>query len=331
MDDIKPVTLDRRALMRALAVASLAPASAFAQSFPAKPVRVITSFPAGSGPDAMLRFLAERLSRVWGQNVIVDNRPGGGGFIAVAEMRKAAPDGHTLLHIDGLNFTAAPHLYKTLPYDPVNDLRPITPLHAGFFFIAVSATSPWRTAADLIAAARANPGQVTYGSWQVGSIAHLGAAALETATGTRMNHIPFKETSQLYTAVASGEVGWAFGSPASAGPLQRAGKLRFMALAAQQRLSTYPDVPTVAESGGPAGFETTSWVGLFGLPGVPGATLARVSQDIAQLMTEPEVRAKLVDFGYVSQALTPEQTVAKIEQERARYGVTVRNAAIRLD
>jgi len=327
----EPVTHSRRALLLALATAALAPSSAYAQAFPTQPVRVITSFAAGSGPDAMLRFLGERLARLWGQSVVIDNRPGGGGFIAVAEARKAAPDGHTLLHIDGLNFTAAPHLYKSLPYDPVNDFRPITPLHAGFFFITVSATSPWRTVGELLAAARANPGQVTYGSWQVGSIAHLGAVTLEAASGTRMNHIPFKETSQLYAAVASGEVGWAFGSPASAGALQRAGRLRFLALAAPQRSATYPDVPTVAESGGPAGFETTSWVGLFGLPGVPAATLSRISQDIARLMTEPEVRARMVDFGYVSQALTPEQTVTRIEQERTRYAQTVRDANVRLD
>lgn len=321
----------RRAVLGTLAATALAPAASFAQQFPSKPVRLITSFPAGSGPDAMLRFLGERLGKVWGQSVVIDNRPGGGGFIAVAEARKATSDGHTLLHIDGLNFTAAPHLYKALPYDPVNDFRPITPLHAGYFFIAVSAASPWRTVGDLLAAARSQPGQVTYGSWQVGSIAHLGAAALESASGTRMNHIPFKETSQLYAAVAGGDVNWAFGSPASAGPLQRAGKLRFLALAAPQRLPTHPDVPTVAESGGPAGFETTSWVGLFGLPGLPAVVATRISQDVAQLMADPEVRSKLVDFGYVAQAQSPEQTVARIEQERARYARTVREAGIRIE
>jgi tripartite-type tricarboxylate transporter receptor subunit TctC len=325
------LAIHRRTVLGALAAATLAPAAGYGQQFPGKPVRLITSFPAGSGPDAMLRFLGERLARTWGQSVVVENRPGGGGFIAVAEARKAAPDGHTLLHIDGLNFTAAPHLYKTLPYDPVNDFRPITPLHAGYFFIAVASASPWRTVADLLAAARSQPGQVTYGSWQVGSIAHLGAAALESASGSRMNHIPFKETSQLYAAVAGGDVNWAFGSPASAGPLQRAGKLRFLALAAPQRLTTHPDVPTVAESGGPAGFETTSWVGLFGLPGLPVAVAARISQDVTLLMADPEVRSKLVDFGYVSQPLTPEQTVAKIEQERVRYARTIRDAGIRLE
>ena len=134
----------RRAVLSTIAAAALAPAASFAQQFPSKPVRLITSFPAGSGPDAMLRFLGERLARPWGQSVVIDNRPGGGGFIAVSEARKAAPDGHTLLHIDGLNFTAAPHLYKALPYDPVTDFIPITPSHAGYLFIAVASTSHWR-------------------------------------------------------------------------------------------------------------------------------------------------------------------------------------------
>jgi tripartite-type tricarboxylate transporter receptor subunit TctC len=293
-------------------------------------VRIVSAFSAGSGPDAMLRLASERLSNVWKQQVIIDNRPGGSGFIAVAEVRKAPPDGYTLLHADGLNFTAVPHLYKKLPYE-AGDFDPVTPIHRSYFFITVPANSPWKSVADLVAAAKAKPGEVTYGSWQVGSVAHLGSAALEEATGTRMNHIPFKENSQLYSGVASGDVNWAFGSAASAGPLQRAGKLRFLALAGPQRLSTHPDGPTVAEAGGPAGFETSGWVGLFAARGTPKATSEKIAADLATALADAGIRAKMSEFGYEAVPMSPAQAARLVATESPRYAQVVKRTAIALD
>jgi tripartite-type tricarboxylate transporter receptor subunit TctC len=301
-----------------------------AQTFPTRPVRIVSAFSAGSGPDAMLRIAAERLGRVWGQQVIIDNRPGGGGFIAVGEVKKAPADGYTLLHADGLNFTAVPHLYKKLPYAP-DDFEPVTPIHRSYFFITVPANSPWKNVGDLIAAAKAKPGEVTYGSWQVGSVAHLGGAALEAATGTRMNHIPFKENAQLYSGVANGDVAWAFGSVASAGALQRAGKLRYLALAGPQRAAAQPDVPTVAESGGPAGFEASGWVGLFAPRGTPKAAEEKVSADLAKALADAEVRAKMAEFGYEAVPMSPAQTAKLVATESPHYAQVVKRSAISLD
>lgn len=314
----------------ALATTCMA-AGAAAQGYPTKPVRVVSAFSTGSGPDAMLRLVAERLSRAWGQQVIVENKPGGSGFIAAGDAKRSAPDGYTLFHADGLNFTAIPHMYKKLPYDAEKDFSPVIPLHHSYFFIAVSAQSPWNSAGDLIAAAKARPGQVTYGSWQVGSVAHLGGAQLEAASGTKMEHVPFKDNSQLYTSVANGGVNWAFGTAGSAGPLQKAGKLKFLALAGPKRLSTHPDVPTVGESGGPAGFETTGWVGLFAPAGVPVAIIDKINQDIARIVNEPEMQPRLMDFGYMPLPISPSEVSALIRKESVQYAQTIKKMGLTLD
>ncbi|UUX94527.1 tripartite tricarboxylate transporter substrate binding protein [Aquabacterium sp. J223] len=323
--------MDRRLALMALGTLPLgAAAQAQPGAFPGRPVRIVSAFSPGSGPDAMLRLVGERLSKAWGQPVTIDNRPGGGGFIAVAEVKKVPADGHTLLHADGLNFTAVPHLYKKLPYQ-VSDFDPVTPIHRSFFFIAVAANSPHRTLADLIAAAKARPNEVTYGSWQVGSVAHLSGAMLEAATGTRMNHIPFRDNAQLYGAVASGDVAWAFGSAGSTGPLQRAGKLRYLALAGPRRLDTHPDVPTVTEAGGPPQFEASGWVGLFAPRGTDRAVEDRLSADLAKALNDPAVRSKMTEFGYEPLPLSPADTAALVARESPRYAEIVKRDAIVLD
>ena len=151
---------------------------------------------------------------------------------------------------------------------------------------------------DLIDAAKKKPGELTYGSWFIGSPGHLGAAQLEAATGTQMVHVPFKEMSQLFSAVAGNDVAWSFGSAASAGPLYKAGKVKFMAVAAPKRIAGYESIPTVAEAGGPADFEVKAWVALFAPAGTPAPTVARIQQDVALALTEPDVKEKLAAVGF---------------------------------
>lgn len=305
--------------------------AAHAQAYPSKPVRIVTSFSAGSGPDAMLRMVSDKLAKLWGQPVIVDNKPGASGFIAVAEARRSGTDGHTLLHIDGLNMTAIPHMYKTLPYNAETDIEPISPVHGSYFFVAVSSDSPWNSMSDLIKAAKANPGIITYGSWQVGSVAHLFAASLEAATGTKMMHVPFKDNSQLYTSVARQDVKWAFGSAASAGPLVKGGKLKFLATAGPNRESTFPKVPTMTESGGPAGFEARGWVGLFAPKGIPMPVAEKISADLARVLAEPELKAKMTELGYDPMAMKPAQTRALVAAQSKEFKVVVTRSGVTLD
>lgn len=305
-------------------------AQAPAQAYPSQPVRIVSAFSAGSGPDAMLRMVSERLAKLWGQPVMIDNRPGGGGFIAIAEAKKAPANGLTLLHADGLNFTAVPHLYKKVPYE-VSDFTAVSPIHRSYFFIAVAANSPWKSFGDLVATAKAKPGEVTYGSWQIGSVAHLGGAALEAATGTRMNHIPFRDNGQLYSSVSNGDVTWAYGSAGSTGPLARAGKLRYLALAGPQRLSTHPSVPTVSEAGGPAGFEVSGWVGLFAPRGTTAPVTEKIVTDLTKVLEDAELRSKMIEFGYEAVPMSPAQTKRLIDKEAPQFAEVIKRSAISLE
>ena len=180
--------------------------SAVAQIFPAKPVRSVAPYSPGSGPDAVMRILGERLSRSWGQQLVIDNKPGANGFIAIGDAKRAAPDGYTLLQVDNTHMALQPHVFKQLPYHPVKDFEPVAPVYFTNFFVVVAANSPWNDVGDLIKAAKAAPGDITYGSWGIGSVAHVGATMLEAATDSKMMHVPFKDMGSVYTSVATGDI-----------------------------------------------------------------------------------------------------------------------------
>lgn len=321
----------RPGLLAAAALLAVFSAAAQAQDFPSKPVRVVTPFPAGSGPEVALRLVADKLSKIWGKPVIVDNRPGASGFIAIEAIKRAAPDGHELLQMDNAQMAAQPFLFKKLPYDLLRDFEPVTPILRNYFFVTVPAGSRYKTMADLGAAAKAGPGQVNYGSWFVGSPGHIGAAMLETATGTRMTHVPYKEMSQLYVAVGNQEVDWAFGSAASAGAMQRAGRTRYLAVAAPRRVAGFPDVPTVAESGGPAGFELSAWTALLAPKGTPKAVVEKIQKDVAAVLAEPDLKDKYAAMYYEPYFLNTEQFLQQLRTDSQRYGETLKRLNISLD
>ncbi|MFA7679749.1 MAG: tripartite tricarboxylate transporter substrate binding protein [Pigmentiphaga sp.] len=307
--------------------------TAFAQApaFPNKPVRIVSTFSTGAGPDVFLRLVADQLSKRWGQPVIVENKSGGSGFIAASDARRAAADGYTLFHADGVNFTAIPHLYKRMPYDAEKDFVPVSPIHHSYFFVAVSAQSKWNSINDLLAEAKAKPGTVTFGSWQIGSVAHLGGELLNEQADVRMTHVPFKDNSQLYTSVANGEVGWAYGSSGSAGPLQKAGKLKFLALAGPERLDNYRSVPTVSEAGGPKDFQVSGWVGFFAPQGTPKNIVDQINKATQEVLKNPDIAAKMVEFGYMPLLLSPEDIQAQIKRESTSYGQIIKNINLTLD
>ena len=302
-----------------------------AQQYPTKPVRIITPFPAGSGPDAVLRVIGEKLSKGWGQQVIVENRPGANGFIAIEAGKKAAPDGYTLVQMDDAHMALQPHLYKNIPYDVTKDFDPVATFFRTYFFVVVPANSSWKDMKDLVAAAKAKNGDLTYGSWFVGSPGHVGAAMLEAATGTKMIHVPFKEMSQLFTAVANNDVAWSFGSAASSGPLYRAGKVKYIAVAAPKRVAGFESIPTVAEAGGPAGFEVKAWVGLFAPRGTPAPIIAKINQDIGKALTEADVKEKFASFGFEPYAAPPAELTSNIAADMKRYGDIVKTAKISIE
>ncbi|MEK8031728.1 tripartite tricarboxylate transporter substrate binding protein [Ideonella sp. DXS29W] len=322
--------------MLSAAIAALAtsvPLHALAQAteWPTKPVRIITPFPTGGGPEAVVRVLAEKLQKKWGQPVVVENKPGANGFIAIDAFKRGATDGTDLIQLDNVHLVAYPHLFKKLPYDPVKDFEPIAPLFRTYFFVGVSATSKYKTVGDILADAKAHPGALNYGSWSVGNPVHLGSALLESMTSTEMQHVIYKETSMLYTGVANGELNFALGSLATAGPLQRSGKIKFIAVTAPKRHPAFPDVPTVAESGGPAGYEMTGWTTIAAPKGLPKAVADKIQRDVEAALAEPDIKERYATFGYEIFPATRDQFHGFIASESTKYADVIKRAKASLD
>jgi tripartite-type tricarboxylate transporter receptor subunit TctC len=305
--------------------------AAQAQDWPTKPVRILTPFPAGAGPEAVVRVLADKLQKKWGKPVVIENKPGANGFLAIDAFKRGATDGHDLIQLDNVHLAAYPSLFKKLPYDPAKDFEPLLPLFRTYFFVGVPTASKYKTVGDIVADAKAHPTQLNYGSWSVGNPVHLGSALLESMTGTEMQHIVYKEVSMLYTGVANGELNWALGSMASAGPMQRAGRIRFIAITAPSRQAAFPDVPTVAESGGPAGYEVTGWTTIAAPRGLPKAVTDKIQKDIEAALAEPDMKERFAAFGYDAFPATREQFNAFIATESTKYADVIRRAKVSLD
>jgi len=315
----------------ALGALALCGVTAQAQDFPTKPVRILTPFPVGSGPEGVLRLVADKLSRTWGKSVVVENKPGGNGFIAIDTFKRGATDGHDLIQLDSVHLSAYPHLFKKLPYDAKADFEPLAPLFKTYFFVTVATDSKYKKVADLIADAKAHPGQLNYGSWSIGNPVHLGSALFESVTGTDMQHVVYKETSMLYSGVATGELSFALGTNATAGSMYRAGKLRYLAVAAPKRVSAFPNVPTIGESGGPAGFEVSGWTTIAAPRGLPKAVTDKIQRDIEKALAEPDVREKFASFAYEPFTLNREHLNAYIQAESMRFGTIIKKAQVSLD
>ena len=296
----------------------------WAQTFPTQSVRLISPFPAGSGPDVVARIVGERLSASWKQPVVVDSRPGANGFLAAGAVKQAAPTGYDLLVADVGHLAINPSLFRKLPYAPKTDFVPVGAFYRNSFFIVVASNSPIRSVKDLIAVASANPGTITYGSNAIGGPLHMGGAQVQAMTGTKMVHVPYKEISQLYVAVSTGEVDWALGSLASTGPLVKAGKLRIVAVADNPRSTFAPNVPTFEESGGPKGVSVRSWLALMAPKGTPAAVVATLNSTLNDVLKQPEVVEKLSAFGFVPYPLAPAAVSSLIDSETVFYADMVK-------
>jgi tripartite-type tricarboxylate transporter receptor subunit TctC len=307
-----------------------APASA-QSDFPNRPVTIVTPFPAGSGPDAVLRLISERLGKVWKQQVMIENKPGAGGFIAIDAARRVPPNGHTLLQLDSEHLAALPHLYRQRNFVTLDVFEPVAALYRTPFLVAVSAQSKWSSMAELLSAAKAEPGKLNYGSWGQGSPGHLGAVGLEAATGAAMVHVPYRDMGQLFTSVATGELQWSFGSiPSSQGPY-KAGRLKYLAVATPKRIPQMPELPTVAESGGPAGFELSSFVVLVAPKGMPPALRSRIEADVGKVMADPELKAQLDAYAFETLSWTQAEILRNAEAKSSEYQQLIRRANISLD
>ncbi len=306
-----------------LGMAALAPA----QSFPSKIVRITVPQSSGSGPAIVTRLLADQLSRAWGQQVLVESKPGASGFVAIGEVKNAAPDGYSLVVMANSHWAINPALYGAkLPYDPERDFVPVATVFRTPFFVAVQSAGPYQTVRSLIAAAQAEPGKISYGSSYVGSPSHLGGAEFEQLTGTRMIHVPFKDQAQMYVQIANGNIAWAFTTIASAMPLLRAGRIKLIALGAAERSSSLPEVPTLAEAGGPPGLVCDGWVGLLAPRGTPADAVRTINAAVNKALGDQDILERFKTFGFEAAAMSPDQFASMIRSDQKKYAELVRRS-----
>lgn len=314
-----------------VALALLAPLLAHGQAFPQRPVKIVTPYSTGIGPDLYVRALGEVLQKEWGQPVVVEAKPGGNGFIAIEQVKKAEPNGQELLVLANSHLTINPALFRNVPYDPETDLAPIAGLYRTWFFIAVKSDGPYNSVKDLIAAAKTKPGKLTYGTPYVGSPSHLGSAIFEYATGTQMVHVPFKDTLQIFTSIANGDVDWAVATASSTAPMQKAGRVKLIAVAAPKRLASHPDVPTVEEAGGPKNFEVQSWLVLLGPRGMAPELVRKVGADVQKALAAPEMQKRTAALGFETYQAIPAEISAKIRSELKSNADVIKRVGAKAD
>jgi len=319
----------RRASIAALALAAVSGAAA-AQSYPSKPVRIVVAFPAGGATDIVARVYAARFTEMWGQQVFVDNRGGSAGTIGTEIAARAAPDGHTFLLGTLGNLAVNPSLYRKLSFDVMRDFAPVQKVVDVHFVMVAHPSLPARTVKDLVALARAKPGEVNYGSSGNGSTNQLAVELFRSLAGIRLLHVPYKGSGPLFVDLLGGHVPLTIDSVVQSLPYIRQGRLRALGAAGKSRSSLLPEVPTIAESGVP-GYELTNWFALMAPAGTPKEIIERVNADIGRIARNPEVRQKIVDMGADPVVGTPEELRAHLAAETAKWAKVIQTAGIRVE
>src|SRR5215831_7650127 len=306
---------------------AFASATALAQGYPAKPVRLVVPFAPGGAVDTVARALGQKLGESWKQPVLVDNRPGAGGNIAADAVAKAAPDGYTLL-ITTQGFAISPGLYKTLPFDAVRDFAPVTQLTSSYLVLVSTPQLPLQSIRDLITLAKSKPGTINYGSTGTGAPPHLLGEVLKSAAGIDMLHVPYKGDAPLTQALLAGEVQVAFMPLAGVLPHIRSGRLRALGVSGRQRSTEMPDVPTFAEAGLP--FESTGWLGIFAPAGAPRELVTQLQHEIAKAIVAQGLVERWPAWGYVPVGNSPDEFAARLASDMAMYAKVIRDAKIPL-
>jgi tripartite-type tricarboxylate transporter receptor subunit TctC len=319
----------RHVIAAAILGSFVAVSAVSAQSFPSKPVRIVVPSSAGGGADTTARLLAQRLSDGFGQQVVVDNRPGAGNIIGTELVAKAAPDGYTLLLAIN-NHAINASLYRKLPYDPIQDFAPISLIVTAPHILVVHPSLPVKSIHDLIRLARAKPGQINYASAGNGTAAHFAAELFKLNAKVQMTHIPYKSLSGAVIDVVSGAVQVMFPSPLTALGQMKAGKLRGLAVTTARRSQTMPELPTIQESG-VAGYEFSSWFGLLAPRAIPDAVITRLNQAVVQILRSKDMQARLTGDGGDPVGNTPEEYGAFLKAEVEKYAKLVKEIGLQID
>ena len=300
--------------------------AASAQTYPTKPIRVIIPQSAGGSTDLAARVVVQRLSDPLGQAIVVDNRPGAGSLNGTDLVAKAAPDGYTLLAV-AASFTISPSLQSHLPFDPVKDFAPISRICAFPHILVVHPAVQAKSVKELIALAKAKPGQLNVATSGIGTSTHLAAELFMYMTGTKMTTVPYKGGAPGNVALIAGEVQLYFATISTSLPHIRAGKLRALAVTTKKRLSTVPEYPTIAEAGVP-GYEHSSWVGILAPAGTPPAVVAKLNAEIVKIVRLPQVRDYFLRDGLEPEGDSPKEFETDIRNEVAKWKRVVKAAGI---
>ena len=319
----------RRALFALCACPLLAHAAAPASSpekFPQRPVRIIVNVTAGGGVDAVARIAAQHYTQLWGQPFVIDNRVGAGGSIGIELVVKAAPDAYTLLVTSSGVVTNA--AARPQSYDPIRDLQPISKLTSNPYIVILTPSLPATNIKELIALAKTKQGGVSFASAGIGSIVHMGAELLTVMAGVQMTHIPYKGVADAYPAVAAGQADWMIGSPISALPLIRAGRLKAIAVTSKTRAKALPDLPTVAESGVP-GYDVVAWFGMFAPAKTPMNIVNLLSTEAHRALQTPEVAKRMEIEGTDAVGNSPQEFAQEVKVEYEKWRGLVKKTGMK--
>lgn len=297
--------------------------------WPDKPIKMLVGYAPGGAADKLIRPVADKLSKILGQQFIIDYKPGAGATIALDQTAKAAPDGYTLHITDSGPMTIVPNMRKT-PYDPLKDFTPISMIGGGGTVIVVLPTSPAKDIKSLVELAKKDPKSWSYGTSGIGGVGHLAGEQFKSAAGLDITHVPYKGGNPAMSELLGGHVPVLFSSLGAAAPHIKAGKVIALADTASQRSSSFPNVPTLAESGYP-GFDATIWFGIVGPAGLPKPVMDKLVPALDQVMKDPEVIEAIKREGYDPMVMTPKQTGERIAADLASWGKTVKAANIKAE
>jgi tripartite-type tricarboxylate transporter receptor subunit TctC len=309
---------------------ALAASATLAQTFPQRPVRLVVPYPPGSGTDIAARILGQKLTESWGQQVIVENKPGAGAIIGVDAVAKAAPDGYTIGIADTGPLAINPALYPKLPYNPVRDLAPVTLVANLPFILVVNPSLPVHNVAELVALAKSKPGQINYASVGNGSAVHLATELFKTRAGINLTHIPYKGSAPALQGLLGGEASVMFVNLLSAKALVQSGKVRALAAAPGKRIAAMPDLPTIAEAGVP-GYQFEAWFGIVAPAGTPKPVIDKLNQDLRRVIALPQVRDVFDQGGFEPVGSSVESFANLIPGEIERWGKLVRESGAKVE
>ena len=315
-------------LLAALATAATAPA--YAQPFPSKPIRIVVTFPLGGAPDILARLIGAKMQENWGQPVVVDNKPGAGGNIGAEFVARSPADGYTLVMGTVGTHAINASLYSKMPYDPIKDFAPVILVASTPNLLVVNPGVPAKSVQELIALAKAKPGELSYGSPGIGTSIHVSGELFNTMAGVKTVHVPYKGRQFAIPDLLAGQIQFMFDNMPSALPVAKEGKLRALAVTSAKRHPAAPDIPTMAESGLP-GFEATSWFAVYAPAGTPPDVVAKLNAEIDRILALPDVREKLGGIGLDVVGGPPDQLAAFTRAELAKWSKVVKDAGAKAD